>query len=225
MQDAGLPVQDMTKDTVAGLLEKPLLLAPYKGVREALEFRQEGNRTSTAKLRSMLGAVGADSLARGLFAYYGAGRTGRFSSKRVQFQNLARSTIKDATGALNFIIGLSRDLGLHRDEIAEAVYLLFPDTPLGVIASCLRGCIVAHPGHLLTVADLCADRGPRYLLVLGTTGHACRVCTRRRCIHIHCKPTGLRQQAVRKSPSSSLWIWHGSAEVPGYRCKVWDTPG
>jgi DNA polymerase len=32
--------------------------------------------------------------------------------------------------------------------------LLFDDTPLGVVASCLRGCVMARPGHVLVVADL-----------------------------------------------------------------------
>ena len=153
VQGQGLPVQDLTRDTVQGLLAHPNLLAPYRGVQQALECRREGNRTSSAKFRSMLAAIGIDHRARGLFAYYGAGRTGRFSSKRVQFQNLLRPTIQDPTSALELILTLSRQ-GLHGDEIANALYVLYPDTPLGVVVSCLRGCIVADLGNVLTVADL-----------------------------------------------------------------------
>jgi DNA polymerase len=63
-------------------------------VRQMLEFRQGGSKTSTAKYQAMLEAVGDDNRARELLLYCGASPTARWSGKRVQPQNMVRGHLK-----------------------------------------------------------------------------------------------------------------------------------
>ena len=64
-------------------------------VREALMLRQEAAKSSTAKLESMISSTCSDGRIRGIFQYHGAG-TGRWAGRRLQAQNLPRSTMKQA---------------------------------------------------------------------------------------------------------------------------------
>lgn len=61
-------------------------------VRKALLIRQEAGKSSTAKLRAMTEAASPDNRLRGMLQYHGAG-TGRWAGRRVQLQNMPRSTI------------------------------------------------------------------------------------------------------------------------------------
>ena len=69
----------------------------------------------------------------------GAGPAGA-CSRRTFF----RGSIADVPNALACIRG-----GAGPEDLE----LLFEDSALGVVASCLRSTIVAKPGHLLVIAD------------------------------------------------------------------------
>lgn len=137
-----LKLDVLDKDTVAHVLVTQELCPTAERI---LTIRAEAAKTSTAKLTAMKRAVSDDRQARGLFRYYGASRTGRYSSQRVQLQNMARPTIRDPEVAIDLI---------RRRATGDTLRLLWDDSPLGVISSCLRGCIVAHEGCLLPIADL-----------------------------------------------------------------------
>jgi DNA polymerase bacteriophage-type len=138
----GVKLDSLDKDSVAQIL------GTHKGLtvvaERILRIRAEAAKTSTAKLVAMKRALSSDGVARGLFRYYGASRTGRYSSQRIQLQNLARPTIKKPAAAIELI---------QRDVDVPGLRMLFEDTPLGVISSCLRGCIIPRPGYLFALAD------------------------------------------------------------------------
>jgi DNA polymerase len=108
-------------------------------VRQVLEIRQEVAKTSTRKLVAMTRCAGVDNRVRGQLMYYGASRTGRFSGKLIQPQNMPRPTLKKAflKSAINAIRGGSVD----RDWI-DMVF----GSPLEVVASSLRSCLIPGPG-------------------------------------------------------------------------------
>jgi DNA polymerase bacteriophage-type len=87
----GFEVDGVTKADVSHLLLQPSL---PPAVRRVLELRQQAAKTSTAKLDAMLNGVCADNRLRGMFQYHGAGATGRWAGRRVQLQNLPRSSLK-----------------------------------------------------------------------------------------------------------------------------------
>lgn len=83
LEEQGSPVPDLTKATVAEALKTA------KGpAREALRIRQDHSRSSTAKLDAMERACCVDQRVRGMLMYYGANRTGRWSGRLIQPQNI-----------------------------------------------------------------------------------------------------------------------------------------
>lgn len=138
----GVELEDLRRPTVLGALAgNHLAAAP----RKALQTRLDASRSSTAKLTAILQARSQDGRVHGAFQYYGASRTGRWAGRRLQPQNLFRGSIKDVDAAVFAI--------LRRDATPEDLDMLFEDTPLGVIASCLRSTIQAPDGHRLVVMD------------------------------------------------------------------------
>jgi DNA polymerase len=139
----GVQLDDLRRHTVKAQLDKPTLQGTPRTV---LQARLDASRASTAKLDAIAAARSPDGRLRGCFQYYGAARTGRWAGRRVQPQNLYRGSIKDIPNAL---VSVMRPWTTPGD--LEALY---EDSAMGVVASCLRGCIVARPGHRLVIVDL-----------------------------------------------------------------------
>jgi DNA polymerase bacteriophage-type len=141
----GYPYADLKRETVEKRLDEPDC-----GVheREILELRNDVAKTSAAKLNSMLAAArhdahtGADTVF-GMLQYYGASRTGRWAGRLIQMQNMPRGVIKNVPAAIAMI-----KAGADIDQI-EALF----GPAMGVVSSCLRGCIVARPKKTLVAAD------------------------------------------------------------------------
>jgi DNA polymerase len=137
----GIEMPDLKRATVqARLADQTLVGAP----RIALQARLDASRSSTAKLTAITSARSCDGRLRGTFQYYGAARTGRWAGRRLQPQNLFRGSIKDVPAALRAIRAGASPADLD---------MLFEDSPLGVIASCLRSTITAGAARRLAIAD------------------------------------------------------------------------
>jgi DNA polymerase len=137
----GVDTPDLRRATVRTLLQDDTLTRP---ARLALQARLDASRSSTAKLTAIAAARSHDGRVRGTFQYYGASRTGRWAGRRLQPQNLFRGSIKDVPAALRSI---------RAGASPEDLEMLFEDSALGVVASCLRSTIMAGPLHRLVVAD------------------------------------------------------------------------
>jgi DNA polymerase bacteriophage-type len=109
---------------------------------KALKLRQQLAKSSTAKLEALQNFVSPDGNLRRQYVFMGAARTGRWSGRAVQLQNLPRPTIKDTEGGVAAILFGDR----------EAVRKIGP--PLEVVASCLRSAFRASPGKKFVVCDL-----------------------------------------------------------------------
>jgi len=79
-------------DTQRATIEEALATTPliYPEVAEVLTIRLRMARASTRKLERMLDMAGQGASLRGQFQFCGAGRTGRWSGRGVQVQNLPR---------------------------------------------------------------------------------------------------------------------------------------
>lgn len=143
LREQGYPYDNIRRATVEARLDDPMC----EGLeRRVLEIRADTARTSAAKLDAMLGITTVRrglGTVHGMLQYYGASRTGRWAGRLIQMQNLPRGVIKNVEGAVALIRA-----GATLDQI-EALF----GPIMGVIASCLRSCIVAPDGHVLVVAD------------------------------------------------------------------------
>ena len=132
---------DLTKETVEMLLKKDL----PDNVRRVLEIRQELSKAAPKKFVAMRDNVCPDGRLRGMMVFYGASRTGRWSSYTVQFQNLLRTHID----GLDF----ARDL-VKRGQAAPVrfCYGNVPDT----LGQLVRTALTASGGRILTDCDYSA---------------------------------------------------------------------
>ena len=113
--------------------------------KEFMAIRSELSKSSTDKYAAMMRAMGQDDHVRGCFAFYGANRTGRFSSKIVQFQNLSKNAVED--------------LDNMRDLVRGGKYTLLKTLYDGVadsLSQLVRTAIVPEEGHKFMISDFSA---------------------------------------------------------------------
>ena len=132
---------DLKKETVKDLLGR---LDNAKAKR-VLEIRQELAKTSVKKYATMRETTGADGRIRGLFRYYGASRTGRWSGQLVQAQNLPRNYLESLDHARECVKA-------KRPDLLKVIYGNIPDT----LSQLLRTVFVPSPGHKFVVVDFAA---------------------------------------------------------------------
>jgi DNA polymerase len=138
IQDTGLEIDNLRKDTVRDLLAGEDELEP--DVEAVLQLRADAGKSSNAKLEAMLGAVDSDNRARGLYQYHGAS-TGRWSGRRIQSQNLPRPTVKNVEVYIPHVMRGEYDL-IAMDEPVPVV-----------VSSMLRSMLRAAPGNRLLAGD------------------------------------------------------------------------
>jgi DNA polymerase len=144
LRNEGVTIGDLSKESVRETLEPLYASTLPDHVRRVLEIRQKIAKSSIRKLQAMLNAVDGDGRVRGTLQYYGAGRTGRFSGRLIQPQNLPRPE-KYANQAIAAV----KELGLDNEGLR-----IFYDDPLTVVASCLRGCLIPAKGKRFLIYDL-----------------------------------------------------------------------
>ena len=135
----GVELPDLTADTVRRTLDEGSL--PETAAR-LLALRQEAAKASTAKYTALLESVCADGRVHGGLLFCGASRTGRWSGRLFQPQNLQRPDMPAD----------EIDVAIH--AVKEGVLDLVFDKPLQVLSNAVRGCIVAAPARKLIPADL-----------------------------------------------------------------------
>lgn len=141
-------------------------------VREALLIRQEGAKSSTAKLKAMIDAASPDDRVRGTMQYHGAG-TGRWAGRKIQPHNMPRGEL----GITDF-----EDVIAHFDQPAYLSTLYGP--PLTVISDALRSLIIPRHGHDLIAADFSSIEA-RVLAWLAGEQHQLDIFIRNEDVYVH----------------------------------------
>lgn len=140
-QETGEDVTSLTKDALTDLLKRT-----DGPAARVLEIRREMGKTSVKKYQAMLSCVCSDGRVRGLVQYYGASRTGRWSGRLVQIQNLPQNHIND--------LDLARQLVKDETdgELLAMMYRNVPDT----LSQLIRTAFAAPIGKKLIVVDFSA---------------------------------------------------------------------
>ena len=118
--------------------------APPK-LSEALSLRQQLAKSSVKKYQAMQNTVCSDGRARGMFQFYGANRTGRFSGRHIQLQNLPQNHLAD--------IAYAR--ALVRQGNYPALEMLYDSVP-DVLSQLIRTAFIPKAGRKFIVADFSA---------------------------------------------------------------------
>lgn len=148
LQSEGVETSSIAKDVLEDLLIRDDL---PPDARRVLELRQEGSKTSTAKIASMLTRRQKDGRMRGNLQYYGASATGRWAARGTQLQNLTRPKILKGKGA-DFDKAINEALysiSLGDVTILEMMY----GKPMTVVSDCIRSLITAPVGKELLACD------------------------------------------------------------------------
>ncbi|MDU3010930.1 MAG: DNA polymerase [Peptoniphilus harei] len=114
-------------------------------IKEVLELRKELSKSSVRKYDAMKNVKGKDNRARGLIQFYGANRTGRYSGRLIQVQNLRRNNLKD--------LDLARSLVKNRDyETMEILY----ESPSDILSQLIRTAFIPKEGTRFIISDFSA---------------------------------------------------------------------
>lgn len=140
LSDNGMETDSLGKKVVAELLKT----APPE-LAEVLTLRQQLAKSSVRKYQAMEKTVCSDNRARGMFMFYGANRTGRFSGRNIQLQNLPQNHLPD----------LAEARALVRSGDFAAVELLYEDVP-DTLSQLIRTAFIPRDGAQFLVADFSA---------------------------------------------------------------------
>jgi DNA polymerase len=140
LNDNGIEMDSLGKKEVSEMVDQ--VNEPYKTV---LELRQKLAKSSIKKYTAMENVVCRDGRARGMFQFYGANRTGRFSGRLIQLQNLPQNHMSDLEEARKLV----------KENNIEALELLYEDIP-DTLSQLIRTSFIPSQDKKLIVADFSA---------------------------------------------------------------------
>ncbi len=138
-------IDSLNKENVYKILET----TKDEKLKEILNLRQELNKTSVKKYESMKNTMCKDYRIRGLFQFYGANKTGRWSGRLVQVQNLPQNKVE---------IGLPRSILKDLKSYKEAFELLdiLYDNPKSILSQLIRTAFIPKKNHKFIISDFSA---------------------------------------------------------------------
>ena len=140
LKERGVATESLDKKSVTALIT-----TVQSPISDVLMLRQQLAKSSVKKYQAMQNTVCADSRARGMFQFYGANRTGRFSGRHIQLQNLPR----------NYLIDLECARALVRQGNYDALEILYDSVP-DILSQLIRTAFISKEGRKFIVADFSA---------------------------------------------------------------------
>lgn len=203
LADQGMETDTLGKKAVAELIKT----AP-EPLREVLSLRQQLAKSSVKKYAAMENAVCEDGRAHGMFQFYGANRTGRFSGRLIQLQNLYKNTMPD----------LAQARALVRSGNYEALSMLYEDIP-DTLSQLIRTAFVPQDGRKLIVADFSAIEarvlawlaGERWVSEVFEKGRDIYCETAARMFHCRVEKHGENAELRQKGKQATLSCGYGGS--------------
>ena len=203
LADHGLETDTLGKKAVAELIKT----AP-EPLREVLSLRQQLAKSSVKKYTAMENAVCADSRAHGMFQFYGANRTGRFSGRLIQLQNLPQNHMGD----------LAEARALVRSGNYEALSMLYEDIP-DTLSQLIRTAFVPQNGRKFIVADFSAIEarviawfaGERWRLKVFEDGGDIYCASASQMFHVPVEKHGINGHLRQKGKIAELALGYGGS--------------
>lgn len=140
LAEQGMETESLGKKQVAEMLK-----TVRESLRSVLLLRQQLAKSSVKKYQAMEMTACDDSRAHGMFQFYGANRTGRFSGRKIQLQNLPQNHMPD----------LAEARALVRQGNYAALTLLYDSVP-DVLSQLIRTAFIPKSGMKFIVSDFSA---------------------------------------------------------------------
>lgn len=199
----GVETDSLDKKAVAAMLEG----AP-EPLKTVLTLRQQLAKSSVKKYQAMENAVCADSRAHGMFAFYGANRTGRYSGRIIQLQNLPQNHIPD----------LEQARGLVKAGDFDALAMLYEDVP-DTLSQLIRTAFVPQDGRKFIVADFSAIEarviawiaGERWRLKVFESGGDIYCASASQMFHVPVEKHGVNGHLRQKGKIAELALGYGGS--------------
>lgn len=137
LQSQGEFVDSLGKNNVKERIEQ--VDEPLKSV---YKLRLKLAKSSVKKYQAMKNSICKDGRCHGLFQFYGANHTGRFSGRLVQLQNLARNNMKDLEKVREYVKNNNYNYLVN-------TYESVPD----VLSELVRTALIPEDGYKFIVAD------------------------------------------------------------------------
>ena len=203
LAEHGLETDTLGKKAVAELLKT----AP-EPLRTVLSIRQQLAKSSVKKYTAMENAVCTDDRAHGMFAFYGANRTGRYSGKIIQLQNLPQNHMADLAQARELV----------RNGNYEALFLLYEDIP-DTLSQLIRTAFVPQEGRKFIVADFSAIEarviawfaGERWRLKVFEDGGDIYCASASQMFHVPVEKHGVNGHLRQKGKIAELALGYGGS--------------
>ncbi|MEG1968178.1 MAG: DNA polymerase, partial [Clostridia bacterium] len=142
---AWLSDQDMPMESLAKKVVQETAKSAEGIVKELLDLRLDLSKTSIKKYEAMARCVCRDGRVHGMLQFYGANRTGRWSGRNIQLQNLPQNHLPD--------LSLARDIVKAGDtELIETLFGSVPST----LSELIRTAFIPKDGCRFIVADFSA---------------------------------------------------------------------
>ena len=140
-----LETQGYKSDSLGKAPVQELIKTAKEPVRSVLRMRLQLSKSSVKKYTAMKNTACSDNRARGMFSFYGASRTGRWTGRHVQLQNLPQNHLPDLTEAKELVkYGSFEDIQMLYDDV--------PDT----LSQLIRTAFIPRQGMKFIVADFSA---------------------------------------------------------------------
>jgi len=203
LSENGMETDSLDKKAVSELLKT----AP-EPLGEVLSLRQQLARSSVKKYQAMQNAVCADGRAHGMFQFYGANRTGRYSGRIIQLQNLPQNHIPDLAQA--------RELVKAGDF--DALAMLYEDIP-DTLSQLIRTAFVPQGGRKFIVADFSAIEarviawiaGERWRLKVFEGGGDIYCASASQMFHVPVEKHGVNGHLRQKGKIAELALGYGGS--------------
>ena len=140
LAENGLDTESLGKKEVAAMIKS----AP-EDLAEVLSLRLQLAKSSVRKYEAMQNAVCADDRCRGMFQFYGANRSGRWSGRLIQLQNLPQNHLSDLEQARELV----------KQDDYEMLDMLYASVP-SVLSELIRTAFIPRPGYKFVVSDFSA---------------------------------------------------------------------
>ena len=175
---------------------------------DMLKLRLQMAKSSVKKYQAAERCVCPDGRARGLFQFYGASRTGRYSGRNIQLQNLPQNHISTLDEARTLV-----KMGCF--DMVESIYGNTPD----VLSQLIRTMLIPKEGCEFIVADFSAiearvlawEAGEQWVLDAFKNGEDLYCATASQMFHVPVVKHGINGDLRQKGKIATLACGYGGS--------------